>query len=101
MLVNLRGYRSKETSLKKILTKVRPSMIAMTKTLLSGNRKVALPPYVSWDKQRKEKGGGGVSTAVSSEYSNYTVGAGEGREDDKYLITRVEGFKPALTVINC
>ena len=101
MLVNLRGYRSKETSLKKILTKVRPSMIAMTKTLLSGNRKVALPPYVSWDKQRKEKGGGGVSTAVSSEYSNYTVGAGEGREDDEYLITRVEGFKPALTVINC
>ena len=29
------------------------------------------------------------------------MGAGEGIEDDEYLITRVECFKPALSVINC
>jgi hypothetical protein len=25
----------------------------------------------------------------------------EGKDDDEYIITRIEGFKPALTVINC
>ena len=29
------------------------------------------------------------------------MGAGEGVENDKYLITRVECFYPALNVINC
>ena len=76
-------------------------MIAMNETLLTGKMKVSLPAYVSWNKHRKDKGGGGVATAVSNEYSEYTVGAGEGCDDDEYLITRVESFKPALSVINC
>ena len=103
MLVNLRGYRSKETSLKNILKKVRPSLCALNETLLSGNIKVSLPPYTSWNKNRKEKGGGGIAiaTAVSAEYSDSSVGAGEGGGDDEYLITRVECFKPALSIINC
>ena len=72
----------------------------MNETMLSGNMKVSLPSYVSWSKHRKIKGGGGVATAVSSEYSESTVGVGEGCGDDEYLITRVESFRPALSVIN-
>ena len=101
LLVNLRGYKSKETSLKKVIAQVYPSMVALNETMLSGKMKVSLPQYISWNKKRKEKGGGGVSTAVSAEYSDTTVGAGDGVGDDEYIITRVECFKPALSVINC
>ena len=29
------------------------------------------------------------------------VGAGEGKEKDEYLITRIDSFSPALNVVNC
>ena len=48
LLVNLRGYRSKEYSLKKTLRKVKPSMILMNETQLRGSMKVSLEPtYIS------------------------------------------------------
>ena len=40
LLVNLRGYKSKEMSLKKLVKKVRPSLVAMNETLMTGNMKV-------------------------------------------------------------
>ena len=101
LLVNLRGYKSKESSLKKLVKKTRPSAVAMNETLLSGNMKVSMPPYICWSKNRSEKGGGGVTTAVSKQFKDFAVGAGQGQEDDEYLITRFECFSPALNLINC
>ena len=101
LLVNLRGYQSKEMSLRKLIKKIRPSMVAMNETLLSGTMKVSMPPYTCWLKNRSEKGGGGVANAVSQQYKNSAVGAGQGEEEDEYLITRFECFSPALNVINC
>ena len=101
LLVNLRGYKSKEMSLKKLIKRTRPSLVAMNETLLSGNMKVSMPPYTCWSKNRSEKGGGGISTAVSPQYKDFAVGAGQGEEEDEYLITRFDCFSPALNVINC
>ena len=50
---------------------------------------------------RSEKGGGGITTAVSQQFKYSAVGAGQGEEEDEYLITRFECFSPALNVINC
>ena len=101
LLTNLRGYKSKEHSLKKILKKVKPAVTLMNETQLAGNMKVSLKPYTTWTKNRTEKGGGGVATAVSQQYSEFAVGAGEGEKDDEYIITRIEAFTPALNVVNC
>ena len=66
LLVNLRGYRSKEYLLKKTLIKVKPSMVAMNETLLRGKIKTSLEPsYISWSKNRTGQAGGGVATAVA------------------------------------
>ena len=71
MLSNLRGYKSKECSLKKILKKVKPSVILLVETQLVGNMKVSLNPgYTSWTRNRTERGGGGIATAVSQQYSD-------------------------------
>ena len=75
--------------------------MAMNETLLSGNMNVSLPPYTCWSKNRSEKGGGGITTAVSQQFKYSAVGAGQGEEEDEYLITRFECFSPALNVINC
>ena len=63
--------------------------------------KISLEPsYISWSKNRTGQAGGGVATAVARAYMDKTGGAGEGSEDDEYLITRIATFKPALNVIN-
>ena len=101
LLTNLRGFKSKETSLRRLIDKIQPSLIAMNETLLDGNMKVSIPTYTTWSKNRTEKGGGGIATAVASRFKDCTVGAGQGEDEDEYLVTRLECFSPALNVINC
>ena len=100
LLVNMRGFKSKKTSLKNIIKKVKPGMVCINEMGLQGREKVRLDPYVSWTKNRSKKGGGAIATAVGPKYKNAAMGAGEGEEDDEYLITRIEDFSPALNVVN-
>ena len=58
LFVNMRGLKSKELSLKKILRKMKPSAVTINETLLKGNMKVSIHPYTWWTKNRKDKGGG-------------------------------------------
>ena len=85
----------------KVIEKVRPSCVALNETQLVGRTKVSLASYKSWTKNRTEKGGGGIATAVSQSFKDSSVSAGEGEGDDEFLVTRVEGFRPALCIINC
>ena len=78
----MRGYRSKEHSLKKIIKKLKPAVVVINESQLVGNMEVSLSPYISWTKNRTQKGGGGVATAVSHIFKDTAVGAGEGLEDD-------------------
>ena len=100
MLVNLRGFRSKRQSLKKIISIEKPSMVAINESQLTGRMKVSLKPMVCWSRNRVNKGGGGVATAVSPVYKDSTIGAGESEGENEYIITRVASFSPALNVIN-
>ena len=101
MLINLRGYKSKESSLKKLMKKKRPSILLLNETQMCGKMNVSLPPYTGWSRNRSEKGGGGIASVVAHQYKNSTTQAGEGEGNDEYLITRIECFSPALNIINC
>ena len=100
MKCDLRGYRSKKHSLKKIMKKLKPDIIVMNETQMRGRMTVDLKPYKCWSKNREEKGGGGVATAVAPALGQHAMGAGEGEGDDEYLVTRIDKFKPALNIIN-
>ena len=101
LLTNMRGFQSKQSSLQRVIKKVKPSMIAINETQLVGRRKVDLNPYLCWTKNRTEGKGGGICTAVAPEYRDSAVGAGEGEGGDEYMVTRVEAFSPAFNLINC
>ena len=101
LLMNIRGLKSKEYSLRKIIKRVKPGVIALNETQLKGRVNIDLKPFTWWNKNRCEKGGGGVATGVAQELKDHTVGAGEGEGKDEYLITRIEAFSPAINVINC
>ena len=73
----------------------------MNEIQLSGKMKVKLDSYSCWTRNRSKKGGGGIATAVSREYRDSAMAAGEGQDDDEFLITRINRFQPALNVINC
>ena len=98
-LVNLRGFRSKKESLLQIMKKEKPNVVVMNETQLAGNMKVELETYKCWTKNRSEKGGGGIATAVCPEYQESTMGAGEGEQGDEFMVTRVDTFTPALNII--
>ena len=65
-------------------------MILLNETLLTGRTKVSMSPYLCWSKNRTDRGGGGIASAVSQQYRDCSVGAGEGAETDEYIITRIE-----------
>ena len=85
----------------KVIKKVQPSCVTLSETLLTGRAKVSLPPYTSWTKNRTDKGGGGIASAVSQMFKDCSVSAGEGEGDDEFLVTRVDCYRPALNIINC
>ena len=72
----------------------------MNETQLLGKMKVCLTPYTTRTKNKTDKSGGGVATAVSQQFSKSAVGAGEGENNNEYIVTRLEAFKPALNVVN-
>ena len=100
MLSNLRGYKSKKKSLEKILNTERPQMVLLNETQMVNKMKIFLKGYTTWTRNRSEKGGGGIATAVSQKHQESAVGIGEGEGDDEFLITRIDTFSPALCVIN-
>ena len=48
LLLNLRGFQSKKHSLNKVITKLKPSMMALNETQLTGRMKVAIESYTCW-----------------------------------------------------
>ena len=100
LLVNMRGFKSKKESLSRILDNIKPDVVAINETQLKGKVKVEMDGYKSWTRNRVGQGGGGVATSVALKHQDMVVGAGEG-EQEEYLVTRMEGFSPALTIVNC
>ena len=63
---NIRGHNSKEYSLRKLMKRIKPSVVALNETQLAGNAKINITPYTWWTKNRNKKGGG-VATGVAQE----------------------------------
>ena len=83
------------------MAKIKPSILVMNETLLQGNQKASIPLYKCWTKNRTKQGGGGIATAVASNYMDTAISAGEGIGDDEYIVTRIDAFYPAISIVNC
>ena len=94
------GVSNKKKSLETILDNVTPSMVLMNETQMVGRMKMSLPNYTIWVRNRSHKGGGGIATEFRQSYKDSAVGVSEGEDDDEFIITRIDAFSPALSVIN-
>ena len=67
LYANVRGLRSKLTSIKNVLSEVKPAIAVITETHLSENQGVKIDGYVFFGRAREGKIGGGVGIFVKEE----------------------------------
>ena len=96
---NCDGFTSKKESFDDIVKDDNPDIIVINDTALKGTRKVKIPKYFSYTKNR-EKNKGGVATVVANYLKPNTVKFAEGKEGDEYVITRFDNTVPAINLIN-
>ena len=66
MYSNIRGYRSKRTSLIQILEEVKPDIVLLIETNLTGNTTINVPGYKAVCRNRKNSDGGGLAILVNN-----------------------------------
>ena len=74
-------------------------MITLNDTALKGNRKINLPNFFSYCKNRL-KNKGGVATVISNTLKNNTVKITEGDNDEEFIVVRFNHTTPAINVVN-
>ena len=79
---NCDGLRSKKESVKEILEVEAPDVLLLNDTALKGNRKVEIPNYFSYTKNR-EKAKGRVATVIKDNLKNNTIKVDKGRDGDE------------------
>ena len=97
---NIRGYDSKQTSLKSILSTIRPNVITLNETLYRGNRKLIIDGFQTYQRNRSDNSGGGIATAIVTNEFKSTMKVKEGEENDEYVITRHSQFLTPVNIIN-
>ena len=87
---NLRGLDFKRASLQSIISSLNPNVVTLNETQYHGNKKIQLVGYESYCRNRTNKGGGGIATAVNEAEAVYALKVHEGVGDDEIVITRHE-----------
>ena len=73
MHINPCGYRSKHNSIEYAAEKSNASIVTMNETGLTGNNKVAMKQYLSFNRNRKNgQKMGGISTLVREVWKPHT-----------------------------
>ena len=99
MLSNIRGFNSKELSLKHIIKK-NVHVLLLNETHLKKNKRLKLEGFKSYSRNRTVKDGGGIATSIKKNYASQVLKVSEGLGDNEYIITRHGQFSPAINVIN-
>ena len=98
---NLNGFSGKRASIGELLNLVKPTIVTFQETAMSGNNRIKVKNYFSFQRNRKGiKTMGGVATLVANEVKQYAVKVKEGEENEEYLITRLNHVVPAINIIN-
>ena len=93
------GYTSKKESLNEIAKDEEPDIFTLNDTALKGKFKVNVPNYFSFVKNR-DKHKGGVATVIANHLKQNAMKVTEGKEEDEYIITRLDHTIPAINIVN-
>ena len=98
---NVRGYNSKKKSFLSIVNGVNPNLITINELGFKKQKKLTIPGYYCYSRNRISENMGGVATAIRENEKMYAIKTDEGLEKDEFLITRHSQFMPPINVINC
>ena len=97
---NIRGFSSKCISLETIAKTKDVDIITINETHLKGKKKVELPGFESFCRNRTHASYGGIATCVKNNHAKDTLLMYKGTEDNEIIITRHNQFKVAINVLN-
>ena len=100
LLLNIRGFKSKEVSLQNVTKLFHPSIIVLNETQLVGRENVKIENYISWSKNRTSRPGGGIATLVSKTLKESAIEIEQGDEDDEIIFTKILCYKKPMNIIN-
>ena len=98
---NIRGYNSKKKSFLSIINGVNPNVITINELGYKKDKKLKIPGYHCYNRNRVSENMGGVATAIKNDEIDHAVKTDEGSEKDEFIITRHSQFNPPINVINC
>ena len=96
---NIRGFKSKESSLKHIIKVVDADVVSLNEHGLKSKQKLKMDGYKSYTKNRVDKAMGGVSISVKNDESPSVVKVAEGEDNNEFILTRHAHFQPAVNVL--
>ena len=97
---NIRGYVSKCVSFENIISNISPSLIVLNETQFRNQKKMKIPGFNSFTRNRQGKCMGGISTSVANKDSKHTLKVAEGANEDEFLITRHSQFVAPINCVN-
>ena len=97
---NIRGFLSKKLSLEAIVESKKADIVLINETHLNGKKKISLPGFTTFCKNRDSIDGGGVATCVRDTLMKDTIKMFDCNEYDEIMITRHSQFQPAINIIN-
>ena len=98
--VNIRNLDARRASLESILNKHKFSTVILNETHFQGGRKVKLPNYLTYTRNRIGKACGGISTSVINSESSNCVKVDKGKDQNEFILTRHSQFETPINVRN-
>ena len=95
---NIRGYKSKSSSIKIISKEIQPDVLVLSETMLTGQEKPRIKNFSPFFRSRSDKGGGGLVTAVADNIAVSSLQTYSGKYE--ILEVRLEHTATPLTIIS-
>ena len=80
---------------------LQPEYINVNETQIQGRNEINIKAYTTLSKNRTDRIGGGICSAITNSLRQNAVCVGEGGEGDEWLAVRLDHFSPCLTILNC
>jgi exonuclease III len=97
---NIRGFNSKKHSFLSIINGVNPNLVTINELGYKKDKKLSIPGYLCYNRNRACQNMGGVATAIRKDEQIYSLKVDEGIDNDEFILTRHSQFNPPINVLN-
>ena len=82
------------------MNKVNPDVVTLNEHGVKNKKKIIIPGFITYSRNRTNQNMGGVSTSISEKDRCSVIKVCEGSNQDEFLITRHSQFKTPINILN-